>query len=134
MNMGNTQNSAPGNGKLDAYWEQGWEGRVAYSFLPDRTAPPIAPRFLENGDLLRIYSPDNSVLWEGTVRLVPRRKWLFFRQKHDLDNDIWNGSTQAGVPYRDWIRWFWKGYRAELSAPGAAPATGGRSANGTGSS
>ena len=103
-----------GNGRLMAYWEQGWEGRIEYGFEPDMRDASAGPYFIQNGDYLRIFSSDACVLWEGSVRFVPRRKWLFMLQHHDLDNGSWNGSTQAGVAYKDWISWFWNGLRAEL--------------------
>ena len=103
-----------GNGRLMAYWEQGWEGRIEYGFEPDMRDASAGPCFIRNGDYLRIFSPDACVLWEGDVRLVPRRRWLLIRQQHDLGNDVWHDLTQAGVAYKDWIFWFWNGLRAEI--------------------
>lgn len=110
-------------GTLHAYWEQGFEGWIAYTLLRDRgDLPPTASRvlWLQDGQLLRIFEPTGGLLWEGTIELVPRRRFLFFTEQHELHAGIWNDRTQQGVPYRTWIGWFWHDppLRAELTLPG----------------
>jgi len=51
-------------GKLEAYWEQGWEGRIAFAFQADRATMPY---FLKNGDQLTIYAEDGTAVWSGTI-------------------------------------------------------------------
>lgn len=86
-------------GVLEAYWEQGWEGRVEYALYIEGMG---APFFLANGQRLTIYAQDGSVLWAGVVRLAPR-KW---RENHNLPSGIWAYEKQAGLSYAQWIAWF----------------------------
>ncbi len=113
----------PGNGVLEAYWEQGWEGRIEYCFFPDSAKQQTSrgPQFIKEGQYLRIFAPDGAILWSGKIRFKYRKKWLFFYQRHELPNEIWHDLTQKGVPYKDWIAWFWNGLRAELLCDEPAP-------------
>lgn len=86
-------------GVLEAYWEQGWEGRVEYALFTDGLRAPL---FLTNGQRLTIYAGDDSVLWSGVVCLV-RMKW---REAHDLPYGIWSDVKQKGLPYAQWMAWF----------------------------
>lgn len=103
-------------GCLEAYWEQGWEGRIEWAFAPDRALHPDAPLviFLENGQQLTVFAPTGQPLWSGSIKLRPRRFW----DRHSLKADIWSWTTQRGVRYADWIGWFWRvpelGLRAAL--------------------
>lgn len=86
-------------GVLEAYWEQGWEGRVEYALFVEGLG---APFFLATGQRLTIYTEDGGVLWAGVVRLV-RRKW---REQHNLSFGIWSYEKQAGLSYAQWMAWF----------------------------
>ncbi len=101
----------PQAGTLEAYWEQGWEGRIEYAFAPDSGSPQ--PVFLQPGDLLTIFAPDGAVLWEGAIDLVAVRWWD--RRPPD-PIQVWSYQKQRGVAYADWVRWFWQRppLRAEL--------------------
>ena len=95
-------------GKLEAYWEQGWEGRIAFAFQADGATMPY---FLKNGDQLTIYAEDGTAVWSGTIQWVRRRFW----ERHQLDAGIWathkqRGVTygQWGVTYGQWLAWFWQ--------------------------
>ncbi len=104
-------------GQLEAYWEQGMEGRIEYAFYPDDPALREAgtlPIWLKNGHFLRIFDGDD-VLWEGEIQFVSRRGW-FRDEQHDLPNGIWHDAKQKGVSYAQWIAWFWQKppLRAEL--------------------
>lgn len=57
-------------GLLEAYWEQGWEGRVEYALFVEELGSPF---FLATGQRLTIHAGDGSVLWSGVVRLVRRK-------------------------------------------------------------
>ena len=87
-------------GHLEAYWEQGWEGRIEFCFFDTDRKELLV---LKNGDRLTIYTKDNSVLWSGEIRFV-RRAWF---DRHQLNADIWSGSKQKGVSYKNWLAWFW---------------------------
>ena len=107
-------------GVLEGYWEQGMEGRIEYAFLPDDPAERFEgkwPILIADGQYLKIYKDEENILWEGEIKLVARRRGLFFPEKHDLPNDIWSDFKQKGVPYKNWIAWFWQKppYRAELT-------------------
>ncbi len=86
-------------GELEAYWEQGWEGRVEYALFIEGLGAPFV---LANGQRLTIYAEDGSVLWSGAVCLV-RRKW---REQHHLASGIWAYEKQAGLSYAQWLAWF----------------------------
>ncbi len=104
-------------GHLEAYWEQGWEGRVEYAFTRHDRAGLAALVFLARGDLLTIYDPAGGVRWSGAIELV-RRGW-FSRAPRELT--MWNEFTQRGVAYADWIRWFV--HRPPLAATLRRPAS-----------
>ncbi|MDQ1300540.1 MAG: hypothetical protein QG637_458 [Chloroflexota bacterium] len=86
------------NGHLEAYWEQGWEGRIEYALA---VAGRPSPFFLSPGQHLTIFAPDDRILWQGRLRFVGRG-----REQHNLPIGIWADSKQAGVPYGRWIAWF----------------------------
>ncbi|MCA9917259.1 MAG: hypothetical protein KC445_04870 [Anaerolineales bacterium] len=87
-------------GKLVAYWEQGWEGRIAFAFQPEDAKLPY---FLQSGDHLAIFAEDGDVLWSGEIRWVRRRFW----ERHQLDAGIWATHKQQGIAYGQWLAWFW---------------------------
>jgi hypothetical protein len=89
------------NGTLEAYWEQGWEGRIDFAFQFEGNTQPF---FLENGYLLTIYNPDGTTLWSGTIQFVKRG----FFDNHKLNAGIWSYIKQKGVSYADWMDWFWR--------------------------
>ncbi|MCB8948441.1 MAG: hypothetical protein H6653_10550 [Ardenticatenaceae bacterium] len=88
-------------GKLEAYWEQGWEGCIAFAFQADGATMPY---FLKNGDQLTIYAEDGTAVWSGTIQWVRRRFW----ERHQLDAGIWATHKQRGVAYGQWLAWFWQ--------------------------
>lgn len=89
------------HGVLEAYWEQGWEGRVEYALHVEGMTGPF---LLASGQHLTIYNDSNDVLWSGRVNLVRRNNWF---DRHNLDAGIWSWGKQKGVAYADWIGWFW---------------------------
>ncbi|MBN8658538.1 MAG: hypothetical protein J0M11_22575 [Anaerolineae bacterium] len=91
-------------GKLEAYYEQGWEGMIVFSFMPDdgKGLNDLIP--LQNGYLLTIYSENEEMLWSGEIHFVKRG----FFDKHKLKAEIWSDSKQKGVSYADWMDWFWR--------------------------
>ncbi|MCB9748637.1 MAG: hypothetical protein H6713_01390 [Myxococcales bacterium] len=106
----------PVRGHLEAYWEQGWEGRIEYAFMPDGGRGIHALVWLRDGDELTIFEADGlRVRWSGTLRLV-RRGWL---SRPPPELKTWNGLTQRGVPYASWLRWFCE--RPPLPAAHARP-------------
>ena len=88
-------------GCLEAYWEQGWEGRIAFAFQFEGNHQPF---FLENGQRLTIYDSNEEILWSGKIQFVQRR----FFDKHNLKANIWSDEKQKGVTYADWMDWFWR--------------------------
>lgn len=88
-------------GKLEAYWEQGMEGRIDFAFNFEGNHQPF---FLKNGQHLTIYDSDNTVLWSGKIQFVKRG----FFDNHKLNSGIWSYTKQKGVSYADWMDWFWR--------------------------
>jgi hypothetical protein len=88
-------------GELEAYWEQGMEGRIEFAFQFEGNQHPF---FLEDGQHLTIYGASNEILWSGKIRLVKRG----FFDRHKLKADIWSYTKQKGVSYADWMDWFWR--------------------------
>lgn len=88
-------------GELVAYWEQGWEGRIAFAFQAEAAS---MPHFLQNGDRLTIYAAAGTVLWSGEIAWVRRRFW----DRHQLGVGIWADQKQKGVSYTQWFAWFWQ--------------------------
>ena len=91
-------------GVLEAYYEQGWEGMIVFSFMPDegKGLNDLIP--LQDGQHLTIYAEDKTVLWSGKIHFVKRG----FFDKHKLSAGIWSDSKQEGVSYADWMDWFWR--------------------------
>jgi len=89
-------------GALEAYWEQGWEGRIEFSLQVERQERPNI--FLQNGQRLTIYSVDDQILWSGTLDFIRRNTWL---DQHKLKAEIWAYTKQRGVSYAQWMEWFW---------------------------
>ncbi len=87
-------------GEIFGYWEQGWEGRIAFAFQPDDKPAPV---FLRTGQTLTLFDSSSQVLWSGAVDLVPRR----WRDQHALPAAIWSYEKQRNVPYAQWMAWFW---------------------------
>jgi len=83
------------NGKLEAYYEQGWEGRIEFAFQFEGNQIPF---FLENGQHLTIYRENGDVLWFGTIKFVRKNNWF---DKHKLGTNIWSWTKQKGVSYAD---------------------------------
>ncbi len=90
------------SGELEAYWEQGWEGRIDFAFQYPGNSTPF---FLQNGHQLTIYDTDDKILWSGKIRFVNRNTWW---DNHKLDAGIWAYEKQKGVSYADWMDWFWR--------------------------
>lgn len=92
------------DGRLEAYWEQGWEGMILFCFMPEvgKERDDIIP--LENGHQLTIFDSDGSILWQGTIQF--KRRGMFDR--HKLHAGIWSDTKQKGVSYADWMDWFWR--------------------------
>ena len=88
-------------GQLEAYWEQGWEGSIAFAFYDLKNKQLI---FLHNGQGLTIYDVDDKILWSGKLQFVKRG----FFEKHSLAANIWSETKQKGVSYADWMAWFWQ--------------------------
>jgi len=88
-------------GMLEAYWEQGMEGRIEYAFQFEGNTHPF---FLQNGQLLTIYETDGKILWSGKIHFVKRG----FFDNHKLNAGIWSFIKQKGVSYADWMDWFWR--------------------------
>ena len=89
-------------GELEAYWEQGWEGRIDFAFQFSGNQEPF---ILQNGQQLTIYDTNEKVLWSGKIQLVKRNMWW---DNHKLDAEIWSWVKQKGVSYADWMDWFWR--------------------------
>jgi len=90
------------SGELEAYWEQGWEGRIDFAFQFEGNQ---APFILQNGHQLTIFNADEKILWSGKIQWVKRSTWW---DNHKLDAGIWSYVKQKGVPYADWMDWFWR--------------------------
>ena len=106
----------PITGHLSGYWEQGWEGRIDYTLEPDRDEDRLDgvwPIPLQNGQYLRIFAADNTILWEGKLHFVQRR----FYERAPADIKVWHDIKQRGISYRVWLSWFWQKppLRAELT-------------------
>jgi len=89
------------NGELEAYWEQGWEGRIEYALQFEGNQVPF---FLKDGQKLTIYDESGDVLWSGKIRFVRVNSWF---DKHKLNANIWSWTKQKGVSYAQWMEWFW---------------------------
>jgi len=61
------------HGELEAYWEQGWEGRIEWAFQFEGNWKPFFPK---DGQHLTIYDESNNVLWAGRIKFVKRNNWF----------------------------------------------------------
>ncbi len=92
------------DGALEAHYEQGWEGRIQFSFFPDGGQGLMDLIPLTDGQILTIYESDKAILWSGVICF--RRRGFFDR--HQLDVPIWSDTKQKGVSYAEWMDWFWR--------------------------
>ncbi len=92
------------NGELEAYWEQGMEGLILFSFMPEGGKGLHDLIALQSNQHLTIFNPDGSTLWSGTLNFVRRNDR---RDQHKLDAGIWSYEKQKDVSYADWMAWFW---------------------------
>ena len=99
-------------GHIEGYWEQGWEGRIEYVFVPEEGSNVREPMiFLTKGQRLTIYDKEGKILWRGEIELVGKSWWESFK---DSKLSVWSESKQKGVSYEEWIDWFWQ--KAPLKA------------------
>ena len=91
------------HGVLDAYWEQGWEGRIEFTLLIEGQKSPGV--FLQDGQHLTIYTAEGQILWTGKLHFVKRNLWF---DHHKLKAGIWSDVKQRGVSYAQWLDWFWR--------------------------
>ena len=89
------------DGTLEAYSEQGWEGRIEFAF---RAVNIDVPLFLQNGYSLTIYNIDGAELWSGRVQLVARKIW----DNHRIKASVWSPIKQKGVSYAQWMDSYWR--------------------------
>lgn len=75
------------HGELEAYWEQGWEGAIMFSFMPEGGNGLHDLIALQNGQRLTIFDADGSELWSGTIDFVRRNER---RDQHKLEAGIWS--------------------------------------------
>ena len=97
-------------GKLEPYYEQGYEGQFQYTFVPLVDAHLVNGRrghFLRTGDQLRILPAGGELVWNGVVELVPSKiDRLLFPARHRLEAKVWSTEKQKRVDYADWGGWF----------------------------
>lgn len=99
-------------GQIEGYWEQGYEGRIEYVFIPEEKSKIREPMiFLEKGHHLIVYDKEGKVLWSGIIELVGKSWWESFKESK---LSVWSESKQKGVSYEKWIEWFWQ--KAPLKA------------------
>ena len=89
------------NGVLEAYYESGWDGQIAFAFQFEGNKTPF---FLTNGQILTIYDNEGKMLWHGKIQFVKRE--IF--DNHKLKANIWSDTKQKHVAYGDWLDWFWR--------------------------
>jgi hypothetical protein len=55
--------------ELEAYYEFGWEGQIAFAFQFEGNKIPL---FLKDGQFLTVFDPEEEILWSGKIQFVKR--------------------------------------------------------------
>lgn len=104
-------------GQLEAFFETGTEG-VVWSVVEHNKVGYDALNCLQNGDYLKVFAPDETVLFEGEILL----EWSRNKQASPLNpeyvkqvvNGLWVNGLQYNVAPDDWSLWFTNTYRCEF--------------------
>jgi hypothetical protein len=77
---------------------------------------------LNDGDYLKIFHPDGTLLWEGEIKL---KKHPVFTEAVDIHDEsanvnlgLWIHADQIGMSRHDWAYPFMKEYKGELTKHG----------------
>jgi hypothetical protein len=116
-------------GKCHLHSETGTEGGH-WALQDERFIEPPTPEwpherwsydglnYLEDGDHLKIFDPEGSIYWEGSIQL---KRYPVFTEAVDVHDEstganlgIWIHADQAGIDRKFWATPFFKEYRAEL--------------------
>jgi len=77
---------------------------------------------LRDGDHLKIYHPDGTLLWEGDIKLKQHPVFTESVDVHDESSGVnlglWIHADQIGMSRHDWAYPFMKEYKGELTKHG----------------
>lgn len=104
-------------GKLEAFFETGTEG-VVWSTYEDGKQGYDALCCLQDGDYLKVISPEGAVVFDGEVNLEWERNFRQYPMNPSLGQQevdgFWVRGLQVGVDPQDWSKWFHGQYRCEF--------------------
>lgn len=104
-------------GKLDPFFETGTEG-VIWSFYEDGKNGYDGLNSLKNGDALKVYSSDDSILWEGIVNLEYKRRYRQYPLNPQYGQQeifgYWVHGFQENLEPEVWGKMFLDTLKAEL--------------------
>ena len=89
-------------GKLEFFYETGMDG-IAGILNDCQKNGYDSLYFLEEGDFLRVYDEDNSVLWEGNID----------KKMAEMYSEYFNTGSRD----RKWLKMFYDQRKAELIKP-----------------
>jgi hypothetical protein len=79
-------------------------------------------KYLEDGDSLKIFNPDGTIYWEGTISLKQHPVFTESVGIHDestgVNLGIWIHADQNGIDRHTWALPFMKNYKGELTKHG----------------
>lgn len=104
-------------GKLEAFFETGSEG-VIWSTYEDGKQGYDALNCLQDGDYLKVFSPEGSVVFDGEVNLEWERNYRPYPMnpahgQQEVDG-FWVRGLQVDVEPQEWSKWFHGNYRCEF--------------------
>ena len=110
------------SGWLTDYYSQGSEGGVNWAFMDAAYAYPDGKAWneagivlLEEGDILTLFNPDDSVLWASVIEKLRGSVYEAFDNKGELallkliyndpEREPYSSWMQKGVAIDDWLNW-----------------------------
>jgi hypothetical protein len=105
------------NGCLDAFFETGTEG-VIWSICDDTKSGYESLVMINEGDYIKVYTPEGAIYWEGLVVYDTWSNWrnypLNSSSGQQTSCGMWVHWLQINTNSEDWGNMFFNGLRAEV--------------------
>lgn len=104
-------------GKLDPFFETGTEG-VLWSLYDEKNKGYESLHILKNGDYLKVFNENNTIHWEGEVKLEYKRNYQPFPRNPQYGQQAvlgyWIHGLQETLEPEFWGKMFFNQMNAEL--------------------
>lgn len=104
-------------GKLDPFFETGTEG-VLWSLYDENNKGYESLHVLKNGDYLKVFNENNTIYWEGEIKLEYKRNYQPFPMNPQYGQQAvlgyWVHGLQEILNPEYWGKMFFNQMKAEL--------------------